>query len=411
MMILVLLAGLVLLRESRRPPLDVWDNRWADFLAMNSRQGEPSAPVALVEINDASLQGHAWPWNPLDFSLFVQGVLPHQPEVVAIHDVLDWNRMALPEDQQRKLPQYEKILKDNLLRVPKLLLGAQLGFPEDPQLSPKWQEVPLLRKVKGDPEQLPEFPIVEREPSEDYRLTATIGFTNLPAVHERFNSVPLLFRHHGQIIPSFTLQAVMLWAKLTPDDVQVLLGSHITLGEKLRIPIDLRGRMRVDFATRRSGLGFDELLLANEQLQSGSAPVVDLAKLKGSIVLLARTDSVVQTIPFAARRNGSPGELLAAAIATIQSRSFIRPAPQWAAWLVLGALVLLSARVPRLKKSTAAVVGFVTLAVYVMIAMTVFGRWLVWLPGVMPAGVVLIFVLLRLVTPETVNKPKKPVIF
>ena len=411
MMILVLLAGLVLMRESRREPLASWDNRWADFLAMNSRHGQPPAPVTLVEINDISVQNHVWPWNPLDFSLFIQAVLPHQPEVVAIEEVLDWNRVALPEEQMRKLPQYEKILKDNLLRVPRALLGAQLGFPDDPQVQPQWQEVPLLRNVEGDANALPEFPMVEREPSEDFRLTVTVGFTNLPAVHERYNSVPLLFRHGGQIVPAFTLQAVMLWAKLTPDDVRVVLGSHVALGDKLRVPIDARGHMRIDFAARFHRFGFDELLLANEQLQAKNPPVIDVMKLRGSIVLLARTDAAARALPLAARRNGSPGELFAAAIATIQSKSFIQQAPMWAEALVLLGVMLASYRVPRITRRKTLAIGFIFLAVYALVAMAVFNRWLVWLPGVMPLGAVLFFVLFRAATPDSVGKPKKPVIF
>src|SRR5829696_8696226 len=121
LMILVLLAGLGLLLESRREPLASWDNNFADFLAINSRRAVKQAPLTLVEINDSSLANHPWPWTPLDFSLFFQAALPFKPEVIAIDEVLDWNRLAIPDDQRQKLPQYEKILRENLLRVPKLL--------------------------------------------------------------------------------------------------------------------------------------------------------------------------------------------------------------------------------------------------------------------------------------------------
>ncbi|MDB6150554.1 MAG: hypothetical protein JWQ44_2002 [Chthoniobacter sp.] len=408
-MILVLVAGLVLLHESRQDPLESWDNSWADFLAMNSRRGQQPAPVALVGINDESLRNHPWPWNPLDFSLFFQAALPNQPGVVAIDEVLDWSRLALPDDQVRKLPQYEKILRDNLLRAPKILLGAQLGFPDDPQLAPPWQEVPLLRNVKGDLSKVQEFPMVERQPTDDYRLASTVGFTNLPPSGDRLNSVPLVFRLRGQVTPAFPLQAVMLWSQLTPDDVAVYLGSHIQLGPR-RIPIDARGQMRVDFGTPRTDYSFDELLLATEQVQAKSAPVVDLGKIKGSILLLSRTDKEARTIPLAARRNGSPGELFAAAIATIQNRSFIHRSPLWAQCLVLLGLVLVSYRVPRWKRSTTLLAGALTVAIYVMISMAVFNRWQTWLPGVMPVGVVLFFTIFRIATPDAVGKPKRPII-
>ena len=410
MMILVLLAGLVLMRESRQEPLASWDDRWADFLATTSRQAQPEAPVTLVGIDEGALQEHPWPWTPLDFSLFFQAVLPHGPAVLALDEVLDWDHFALTDAQLKKLPQYEKILLDHIQRAPRMLLGAQLGFPEDPQVAPPWQEVPLLRQVKGDASTLPEFPIVARQPSEDYRLAATIGFTNLPKTQERYNSVPLLFRHHGQVVPSFPLQALMMWARLTPDEVSVELGSHIDLSHKRRIPIDARGRMRVDFATPRGAISFDDMLFAAEQSAAGTRPTVELERLKGRVVLLTRVDAKAKTIPLAASRLGSPGELFGAAIATMQNQSFIRRAPLWVELIVLAAVTFLGCFVPTWKRFGTVAAGFVALAAYVLIAMAVFNRWLIWLPGIMPAGAVLCFIVFRLLSPDTVPKPKKPVI-
>jgi CHASE2 domain-containing sensor protein len=411
-MILVLLAGLALMRESRHEPLASWDNAFADFLAMNSRRGAPPAPVTLVAIDDAALTSHPWPWNPLDYSLFFQAALPYQPEAVAIDQVLDWERaIVLPEDQNRKLPQYENMLRNHILRAPKMLLGAALGVPEDPQVVPEVQAVPLLRKVHGPLGDIPEFIVIEQQPVESYRLSATIGFTNLPPTHARFNSVPLLFRYRGQVTPAFALQAVMLWAKLTPEDVTVEVGSQIALGPKLRIPIDAGGRMRVDFGAPRGGFGLEDLMLANEQKEAGRPPIAPLEQMKGSIVLLSRTDAAARTIPLAARRNGSPGELFAAAIATIQNQSFIQRAPVWAEYAVIGAFMLLGYWVPRWKKVQTVLVGAVALAVYVLIALAIFNRWLVWLPGVVPLGVVAVCILFRVATPDAFGRPKKPVIF
>jgi hypothetical protein len=410
-MILILLAGLAFLREARHEPLASWDNAFADFLAMHSRHGAKPAPVTLIEINEAALASHAWPWTPLDYSLFFQAALPCQPEVVAIDQVLDWQRaMILPEDQNRKLPQYEKILRDNILRAPKMLLGSKLGMPEDPQVIPPLQEVPLLRNVRGRLSDIPEFVAIEQQPAEAFRLSSTIGFTNLPATHLRYNSVPLVLRYRGQVTPSFTLQAVMLWRKLTPDEVSVELGSHVALGKNLRIPIDASGRMRVDFGSPRVDIEFGELMLASEQKEAGRPPIVPIDQMKGGIVLLSRTDKSARTIPLAARRNGSPGELFAAAIATIQNQSFIQPAPPWAQYTVIGVFMLLGYRVPRWKKFKTVVLGIVALAAYVLVALAVFNRWLVWLPGVVPLGIVAVGILFRLVTPDSFGRPKKPVI-
>ena len=107
----------------------------------------------------------------------------------------------------------------------------------------------------------------------------------------------------------------------------------------------------------------------------------------------------------------TPGELFAAAIATIQNQSFIRRAPRWAEGVVIAVFMLISYRVPRLKKWWAPFIGFVALVVYAMAAMAIFSRWLVWLPATIPLGAVLVFVLLRIVTPDSAGRPKRPVIF
>ncbi len=411
-MILALLAGLALLREARHEPLASWDNAFADFLAMHSRHGAKPAPVTLVEISDEVVAKHPWPWNPLDFSRFFEASLAQKPEVMAIDQVLDWEKsIVLPEDQARRLPQYENILRTHILRAPKMLLGSVLGVPLDPQVIPEVQPVPLLRQVRGPLAEIPEFTVIEQQPVENYRLSSTVGFTNLPPTHARYNSVPLLFRYRGQVTPAFALQAVMLWAKLTPDDVTVETGSHIALGPKLRIPIDAAGRMRVDFGAPRGGLDYEELMLASEQKEAGRETIAPIEQMKGGIVLLSRTDEAARTVPLAARRNGSPGELFAAAIATIQNESFIRPAPPWAQYAVIAAFMLFSFGVPRWKKSKTIFFGVVALAAYTLVALAVFSRWLVWLPGVMPLGVVGVCILFRVVTPDSFGRPKKPVIF
>jgi CHASE2 domain-containing sensor protein len=412
-MILLLLAGLALNMQSRLEPLASWDNAFADFLAMNSRRHSANpAPVVLVEIDDGNLANKPWPWTPLDFTLFFRAALPQQPDVLAIDEVLDWNRFALPEDHQRMLPQYETVLRDYILRSPRVLLGAKLGYPPDPEVIPPLQQTPLIRNVKGSIREIPEFTAVETEPSENFRLSSAIGFTNLPANHQRFNSAPLVFNYRGQITPSFTLQAVMLWAKLTPDDITVLTGSHIALGDKIRIPIDAAGRMRVDFGSPRPApFSLQDLNLAYETSQAGRKPNIPLKELKNSVVLLSRTDQASKTLSFASGRNGSPGQLFAAAIATIQNQSFIRPCPLWANGVVLAAFTILSAFVPQRKKMGTIVLGIIALTVYGMIAMAVFNQWLLYLPFVLPVGMVIVFCLIRLSTPNPNKRLKKPVIF
>jgi hypothetical protein len=168
--------------------------------------------------------------------------------------------------------------------------------------------------------------------------------------------------------------------------------------------------MRVDFGAPFGHFSFDEVPLASEQKLAGLKPIVPIDQITGGIALLSRIDTAARVIPLAARRMASPGELFAAAIATIQGQSFIQPAPAWAQYAVIGVFMLLSYPVPRWKKGKTILAGLIVLVVYGLVALAVFGRWLVWLPGVAPAGIVAVCVLFRIVTPDSFGRPKRPVI-
>jgi hypothetical protein len=169
--------------------------------------------------------------------------------------------------------------------------------------------------------------------------------------------------------------------------------------------------MRVDFGSPRGNITFDDLILSSETIQAGRKPQVSLEPLKGSILLLSRTDSKARTVALAAKRMASPGELFASAIATIQNQSFIQRSPLWLEGIVVAVFMLLSYRIPRIKKLKVVGIGLLSLLIYVMLAMSIFGKWLIWLPATVPLGAVLVFVLLRVVTPDSAGRPKRPVIF
>ena len=130
-MILVTLVGLVLMRESRQPPIDGLDEGFADFLAINSRRSGEPAPVTLVGIDESSLKERPWPWTPLEFAIFFQAAEVFTPAASATDEVLHWDPKQMTPDAARKLPQYQKILREHILRSSKVLVGARLGYPED----------------------------------------------------------------------------------------------------------------------------------------------------------------------------------------------------------------------------------------------------------------------------------------
>jgi CHASE2 domain-containing sensor protein len=400
--VLVLLLGIFIMSEAATPPLNAVDSIFFDWVAANTERKVSPAPLTLIEIDDNSIKANRpWPWSPLDFGLFLQAVLPFTPGTVAISQVLDWpSAQGLSPEAQQKQIQYAKVLKDSILRTPRILLGASLGYPDDPTIVPPLQEVPLLRRVSGDATGVLEFTSLESEPSEDYRLTSTLGFTNLPPIEDITRSVPTLLRYRGQFVPSFVLQAAMLWYKLTPDEIEVKLGSHISLGKVMRIPIDKRGNMLVDFKSSFARYGFDDLLLAVEQSESGQTSLFSTDLLRDRLILLSRTDEKARTLDLPTGRRGSPGEVFAAAIATIQGKTFIRRVGHVFDVVVIGVVMALAYFCSLVSKRKATGIFLIGIIAYFFIALTFFSRWRLWLPTLLPFSLWMFVLLLRHITPD-----------
>jgi len=391
--ILTMLVGLILMREAARDPLLRVEEGWADFLAMNAQRQEPPPRITLIRIDESNLRENPWPWSPLDFALFFQSANGFRPEVLATDESLDW-------DLEGKNAQYAQILREHVLKSPRVLLGAKLGYPEDPDKLPPLESTPVLRHVSGDVNRVPEFTVIEEQSAEDFRLSSTSGFTNLPARDNWHRSVPLVLRYRGQVVPTFVLHAVLLWEKASLDEVTVALGSHVAIGDRLSIPINAAGEMRVDFGSARDQCGLDDLVLAAEQRDAASDARLPAHMFAGRFLLLSRTDPEVGNLRLARGRPGSAGELLAAAIATIQGRSFIQRAPLWSDFVIIGFFSFIGYWVPRWSKGLTFFLGFVTLPAYALLALGFFGAKLMWLSALIPAGQILFLVLYRLASPN-----------
>jgi hypothetical protein len=399
-MFTVLVLGMLLLREARVPPLAGMEETFINWLAANSNGEHKRAPIMLVEINDNCLVDYPWPWTPLNYAAFLDGALQFHARVAAIEPVLDWEEKNLSPDQALQQPQYEKLLHNRILQTPKLELGAALGFPEDPDVLPPLQPLPVIRNVEGAVYAVPEYTVIEAEPAEELRLSAGLGFTNVPHTEDVAQHAPLVFRYRGQIVPSFPLEALMLWNAVLPEDVQVRLGSEIRLGDKLTIPINQAGEMLVDWKVPYARAGFDDLELAVDQAEHNHASVIDPGNLKDQLVMLARTDEQSQTILLPSGRRGSAGELIAAALATAETNAFARPA----GWigkvtvLLLGIVLGWAVTVRQKLWVVPTVVGFG--AGYLLLCLGVFEAMRMALPLTPMLGVTLFVGMFRLLAPQ-----------
>lgn len=400
LLLLVALVGLVLMRESRLEPARSLDEAFADFIATRAQRPQEVAPVTLVTIDESSLRTSPWPWSPLDYARFFQAAEILHPSVLAVDEVLQWEPKSLSPEAARKLPQYRSILRDRVLRAEKVLTAARLGYPEDPAQPPPLQETPLLRKVSGDPGAVREFTAIEAQAEEDFRLSGTVGFTNLVDPSSASRRVPLLLRYRGQIVPSFALQALMLWEKLSPDDVSVELGRKISLGSRGEIPIDAEGCVRVDFGLRYGRCEHDEMILTSDQVQNGRTPLVATEKLTGKLLLLGRTDAAARTLTLGPGIRASESELLAAAIATLQQRSFLRRAALPFEIAIIAAFMGFAWICRRRSKGFPFLWLPPAFAAYLLVSLGLFSHTLIVLPLMLPAGLALFITLYRLTSPK-----------
>ncbi|CAN5243992.1 hypothetical protein BH20VER2_BH20VER2_18340 [soil metagenome] len=381
-MLVVLLLGLVLLREPRFADAEDFFLRW---LLKHSEAKRASVPLTVVEIGadplmtpgdtSAPSAGAGGPAqsagagaiSPLEFALFLQSVLEFQPGVIAFENILKWRERAKEQEQ---------VFLDQAMRAPKLLLAAELGDVTDPDAA--WAEIRGFQQVTGKRGELASFSGVERQPAEDLRLISTIGYTNLPDEISSDLRVPLLFLYRGEVIPAFALQAILLWLRVTPADVSIVLGSHIALPQDRRIPIRADGTVLVDpnAAKRARRLGFNELLLAAQKRDTGEAAAEEGALDISGQVVLARTPAN----PL------SPPDLFAATIATVQSNRYLRRISPLFDCVILLLIAAVAQSLPRVERLDLVLCGMAFTAAYCLVALGVLSRWEIWLPGVLPLG-------------------------
>jgi len=387
-MLVVLLLGILFLRE---PRLEQSEEIFLQWLLKNSDPHGPAAPLTVVEIGqDAVMQreplkdsGETSPHaggsvvSPLEFALFLQSALNFQPTVVAFENILKWRDRD--KDQ-------EQVFIDQAMRVPKLLLAAELTTTPDPDAP--GPEITGFTQVTGKRGELVEFSGVGRQPGEEMRLIATAGFINLPEEIADGIHVPLLFRYRGEVIPSFAFEAILLWLRVTPAEVTVDLGSNISLPQGRKIPIRPDGTVLIspNAGKKARHLSLNELLVAAQQHDAGQK-TSELDSLRDQIVL-ARTPAN----PL------SPPDVFAATLATIQTGAYVHRVS-----LIFDCVLLLIAttvigilrNLPRVDLVLGAI-AFT--AAYCLIALAVVSRWLVWLPGVLPLGAIWLLVIIAVAT-------------
>lgn len=391
LMVVVLLLGLLFLRE---PRLQRCDEIFLHWLLKNSQLRNARVPLTIVEVGRAAvsqkddaeigpterfLRGAGSANSPLESALFLQAALEFKPTVVAFEQVLQWPERARDEEQ---------IFVDQAMRVPKLLLSAELTATPDPDAPvPEIAGFPQVTGKRGD---LVEFSGIGRQPSEDVRLISTLGFVNLPNEVADDIHVPLLFQYRGEVIPSFALQAVLLWLRVTPEEVKIDIGKYILLPQGRKIPIQSDGTVVINpnAAKMARRLSLNELLLAAQQREQGKT-TAHLDDMRDQI-LLARGPADLL----------APPDVFAATIATIQMNLFVRRVSWIFDCVMILSITALSGAVRKFSRIDLMLCAMAFSAAYCLIALGILSRWSIWLPGFLPLAAVWAVFLFSLILPK-----------
>jgi hypothetical protein len=321
--------------------------------------------------------------SPLEYALFLQAVLDFDPPVIAIEPILVWRE----RDKAQK-----QIFLDQAMRVPKLLVALELGAKGQDDL--KANDLPTLPNVTGSRDGLPQFVGVSRQPDEELRLISTPGFVNLPNDQGKFLRVPLVFEYRGEIVPAFTLQAIMLWLRLTPADVKVELGSQIVLPNGWQIPLHRDGTVTINPAAKGSvrHLSLGELLLGAQEKEHHRPASRDAASLNRQIVLLRVADDPLQ-----------PPDVFSTAIATVQDHAWIRVASASIAWVILLAVAVFAAFIWTISRTSFFLGTLLFSAGYALMVLELLVQRRLWLPTFLPLVLVWFLFVVRFVGE---NRPK-----
>lgn len=209
--------------------------------------------------------------------------------------------------------------------------------------------------------------------------------------------VPMVVRVGDAVYPSLSLQTLMAYYDVAPEDVRVRLGDAVYLktrahGER-RVPVSAGGRLllnyRYDQAEQRSDfprLGYFEAMVKLHERFLENRMDQELPLLAGGIVFIGQTVTGKADVGPTPLSPISPLVLVHAnAVNNVLADDFARRAPEWAVWL--GAMVLgYIGLVIGLKRSvwTLGAFGVAVVSGYVAAAFAAWIQFSLWLPLMSP---------------------------
>ena len=363
---------------------------------------------ALIGIDEPSLrvppQGFGrWPWSREVHGDFLQLVGRTKPSVVS-WDILFTEPVS--EDAH-----FAKGIRASGAEV---VLGAEradadIGIKPSDDAAKATRLTPFPH-VAGDRSQVPSSPAVAMALGELGRLAA-VGFTDTPPGPDGVRrDAPLLVQIEGNIYPTLSLQSLLKFWHVTPDQVHVRIGDAITFENgfvRRRIPIDATGAYLINYRHALSGFvnygykeTFDDLYHRFVEKKSVSIP-----QLTGRILLVGQVaDGLSDFGPTPFSRLTPLVLVHANVIENVLNEDYAHRASPWPIWLgglaaTVASLVFFSTR--KFREQTLFSIGVPV--GYALVAVLCWAKFSLWLPLVWPVlgfGSAQVFMLGRRVLAE-----------
>jgi small-conductance mechanosensitive channel len=181
----------------------------------------------------------------------------------------------------------------------------------------------------------------------------------------------------------------MLWLRVTPDEAKIDIGSAIELPNGFTIPVRSDGTLLVTprMTQRARRITIDELLLAAQQHETGANSGIRLEDISAQLVL--------------ARPVTNSPDLFAAAIASIQAKTFVRRVSWIFDCIILIVIAALSGWLRKFSRIDLVIGAVAFSAAYCLIALGIISAWSIWLPAWLPLGAAWISVLFAIILPKS----------
>ncbi len=287
--------------------------------------------LAVVGIDDGSLNllGR-WPWSRNVHAQFMYSISFGKPAAVA-WDIL----FTEPTEDDVNMVEGAKALNG------RAIFGAYTSDenPRQPEVTEDLTQA--LTLIEGDPAQIPssDFAVL---PASGLRGVGLSAFCDTPG--DRRN-VPLLQRVKGRVFPSLSLQSLLVYWQLKPEQVRIVLGDAIYLKSPTisrRIPIDEHGGYFVNYRFGQKGantLSYHELLVGYTEHFIGQKPHANLPSVENKILLVGQFSTGLSDNGVTPFGQATPLVLVHANIAqNVLREDYARSVPDWQ--VLLGAIVV-----------------------------------------------------------------------